>query len=207
MPVFRASTNISLIQFLARALALAALLAGCGNVYAAVEPHQLVSDVIQRVMAKVDSVDPAVSQADGALLAIFEEELSPHLDFQVITQWLVGEPWAGLSAEQKGELIDAVRAHIVHVYATLLAQGRSVAIEVDPTSTILSRSAKVGARLATPDGRALDIEFRLIRSEDSWKLYDLVVAGLSFAHSLRAELAPVINAGGVEALKTYLSAH
>ena len=173
----------------------------------AVEPHEVVNDVIQRVMAKVSGLGASGNHEADEVLKVFEHEISPHLDFITITRWLAGDRWSNLDDDEKKELEAVVREHVVEVYASLLARGPSVVIKVESTSTIKTRSARVGALLATEQGRKLAVEFRLIRSEDSWKLYDLAVEGLSFARSLRAELAPVISDGGVEGLKVYLNSH
>ena len=173
----------------------------------AVEPHEVVYDVIQRVMAKVSDLGASGNHEADEVLKVFEKEISPHLDFITITRWLAGDRWSNLDDDEKKELETVVREHVVEVYASLLARGPSVVIEVESTSNIKTRSARVGASLATEQGRKLAVEFRLIRSENSWKLYDLAVEGLSFARSLRAELAPVISDGGVEGLKVYLNSH
>ena len=172
-----------------------------------VQPHEVVNDVIQRVMSKVNGLDGSADEDGRILLEVFETEISPHLDFYTITRWLAGERWSSFADEGKVELMAIVRGHVVQVYAALLARGPMVDIEVEPSSLVRTRSAKVGARMATREGKEVSIEFRLIRSEDSWMLYDLAVEGLSFARSLRAELAPVIDAGGVNGLKTYLDTH
>lgn len=171
------------------------------------EPHELVSTVIHRVISKVGCIGGEDGATAEQVQAVFEQEISPHLDFVTISRWLAGEKWAAFTPGEQGELVAVVRSHIIHVYAALLARGTSVDIEVDPSSTVRTRSARVGAILATPDGQSYEIEFRLIRSEDSWKLFDLSVGGLSFARSLRAELAPVIGSGGLEGLKAYFAKH
>ncbi len=173
----------------------------------AVEPHEIVNDVIQRVMAKVSGLHVDVDDETDEVLRVFEQEISPHLDFITITRWLAGERWFNFDKDEKKELQTVVRGHIVQVYSALLARGRSVVIKVEPMSTIKTRSARVGATLATQEGVKLNVEFRLIRSANSWKLYDLAIEGLSFARSLRAELAPVLNNGGVAGVRAYLKSH
>ncbi len=172
-----------------------------------VQPHEVVHDLIQRVMSKVNGLDGSANENGRISLEVFETEISPHLDFYTITRWLAGERWWSFADEEKVELTAIVRGHVVQVYAALLARGPMVDIEVEPSSLVRTRSAKVGALMATREGKEVSIEFRLIRSENSWKLYDLAVEGLSFARSLRAELAPVIDAGGVNGLKIYLNTH
>jgi len=192
----------------ARALTLLLLVVSIQPAQAnAVDPQQLVSDVIGRVMSKLGTLDPGVPADDPLLLDVFRQELAPHLDFATITQWLVGPPWANYTGPEREAMIATVREHIVNVYAALLARGRDVVIDVAPSSTVLERSAKVSAALETADGRSIDIEFRLLPAGETWKLYDLVVAGVSFVRSLRAELAPVITAGGVDGLRDYLAQH
>lgn len=173
----------------------------------AVEPHEIVDEVIQRVMAKVSDIDARNNNEMDEVLKVFEREISPHLDFIAITRWLAGERWSNFGNDEKKKLESVVRDYIVRAYSSLLGRGRSVVIKVEPTSTIKTRSARVGAKLATQEGGEIDVEFRLIRSANSWKLYDLTIEGFSFVRSLRAELGPVLNNGGVTGLRDYLNSH
>ena len=194
--------------FQLRTLFLLSVIATAQNAAAlSVQPHEVVKHVIQRVMSKVNGLDSSADEDGRITLQAFETEISPHLDFHTITRWLAGERWLSFADDERDELTAIVRGHIVQVYAALLARGPTVEIEVEPSSLVRTRSAKVGALMATRAGKVFRVEFRLIRSEESWKLYDLAVDGLSFARSLRAELAPVIDAGGVDGLKTYLDTH
>ena len=168
-------------------------------------PHELVSAVIDRVLQRLASLDVGSAAPDQAVLEVFQQELTPHLDFATITRWMSGSRWASFSEGERADLTGAIRAHIIHVYSSLLAHGRDVAIDVKPNSTIGKRSAKVPAMLATTDGRSFQVEFRLLQSADSWQLYDLVVDGVSFARALQAEIGPVIAAQGVHGVKAYLA--
>jgi len=169
------------------------------------EPHELVASVVARVMARLGDAPDDGAASQTAMLQLFEEELSPRFAFRMISRWIAGRNWQSFSSSEREELMAAVREHVVHVYASLLSRGRSVEISIDRKSTILTKSAKVGGHMATPDGRDFKLEFRLLRSDDDWKLYDLSVDGLSFARSLQAELSPVIEAGGIDGLRSYLA--
>ncbi len=202
------SRSLSLRYSAARWLVACTLfLLGAGGEAHARAPHELVSDVVGRVMDRLDTTIVEDQESQAALLDLFEQELSPHLAFATITRWIAGERWDGFSGTERDELMAAVHTHIVHVYAALLARGRTVEITIDPNSVVKTRSAKVTARMQTPDGRGFNLEFRLLRDEDQWKLFDLAVDGLSFTRSLRAELGPVISEGGVAGLRSYLDKH
>ncbi|MGR8918275.1 MAG: MlaC/ttg2D family ABC transporter substrate-binding protein [Gammaproteobacteria bacterium] len=187
----------------ARRFVFASLMLLAAGAAGAAEPHTVVSDVIDRVMARLDETP----NTDGAVLELFEAELSPHLAFDTITRWVSGKRWEDFSDAERGDMVAAVSEHVVHVYASLLARGHDVDISIEQNSTVQKRSARVGATLALSDGQQFVLEFRLLRDGESWKLYDLVVDGLSFARTLRAELNPVIMAGGVRGLQQYLAEH
>jgi phospholipid transport system substrate-binding protein len=171
---------------------------------AAGEPHELVSEVIERVMARLGEFSDEDAK-NGAVNHVFEEELSPHLDFATIARWLSGPRWATFSEADREELTAVIHDHIVQVYSSLLAYGRDVTIAVDPHSAHLKRSAKVMAELTTPDKRSFAVEFRLLESERGWLLYDLVADGVSFGRTMQAELGPVITADGVPGVRAYLA--
>lgn len=185
-------------------LALVIALCWLPSAGAASEPHELVSSVIERVMARLGEFTDADAE-NGAVNRVFEEELSPHLDFATIARWLSGPRWATFSEADRSELTAVIRDHIVRVYSSLLAYGRDVTITVEPHSTYRKHSAKVAAELTTPDARSFAVEFRLLESERGWLLYDLVADGVSFARTMQAELGPIITADGVPGVRAYLA--
>lgn len=187
-----------------RTCAVLLLLLASSGPAAAVEPHELVSSVVGRVMSRLGEFSDEQAQ-NGAVNKVFEEELSPHLDFGTIARWLSGPRWATFSEADRAELTAVIHDHIVQVYSSLLAYGRDVRIDVDPHSTRLRHSARVAARLTTPDQRSFDVEFRLLDSGQGWLLYDLVADGVSFARTMQAELGPVITADGVAGVRAYLA--
>ena len=68
------------------------------------EPQQLVSDVIARVLARLNEAPVTDDgEAEAAVLALFEQELSPYLAFDTITRWVAGKSWNGLEQAQQAE--------------------------------------------------------------------------------------------------------
>ncbi len=58
------------------------------------------------------------------------------------------------------------------------------------------RGALVGGRITRPQGDPVQVEWRLRRAADSWKISDVVVEGISMAVTRRSEFSSVIGSHG-----------
>lgn len=170
-------------------------------------PHQIVDNVIARVIAQLHHIDPAEADADKVTRELFEAELSPHLAYTLIARWIGGQQWITMPAAEREEMVTLIQSHVVGVYASLLTSGRGASITVAEYSEVGKKSARVAAELVLENGSRSALEFRLLDDAGQWKLFDLYADGLSFARTLKAELGPVVSAGGINGLREYMARH
>ncbi|MEM7542255.1 MAG: ABC transporter substrate-binding protein [Pseudomonadota bacterium] len=170
-------------------------------------PAELVRAIVEKVIGQTKIEHPAGKPHDPEYLrALFEREISPHLDFDSITRWVAGARWNQFRTAEQLVLVNTLRAHVVRLYASLLARGSEVNVELKECTHNTGRSARVDGTLETDGGKKFAVQFRLVNNGGVWQLYDLAVDGVSLARALRADLWPVLRESGIEGLKDYLGA-
>ncbi len=60
--------------------------------------------------------------------------------------------------------------------------------------------AEVEGKIVTPDGEDVGIHYLLRRTESEWKVYDLVVGGISFDANYRSQFSRLIRQSSYEGL-------
>ncbi|HTT08020.1 MAG TPA: ABC transporter substrate-binding protein [Gammaproteobacteria bacterium] len=132
----------------------------------------------------------------------------PHIDFQQMSQKLLGEHWSSATAEQKENFVTEFRKLLVKTYATTLQQYAKEKI------AYLSEQVKQYANVATvrsqvikDAGSPVSIDYRLHQQNGEWKVFDVAVDGVSLVANYRVMFDQEISTLGIDGLISTLSAH
>jgi len=198
------------IRFL-RALATAALLAALVPITALAsdEPdpadaQKLVEDTTHELLEELRA-QAAAGEIDPEVLKQRVDELvKPHLDFVTMTRLAVGRHWRSANDDQKRALVEEFRELIVNTYSSALEQvknydGQDVEFLPLQESEHPDR-VEVRSRVVQPDGARIPVHYGLRYTDGAWKLYDIVVDGISLVTTYRSSFSSVVNRDGIDGL-------
>jgi phospholipid transport system substrate-binding protein len=161
------------------------------------EPDALVRSTVDEVLAVMQKTkDPR------SLVELAEKKVLPHFDFRAMTRLAMGRSWAQASPAQRDALERAFRTLLVRTYTTALSQASAEAkVEVKPVKVKPSDTEIVVATVVSEPGRKpLQIDYRMARSDGSWKVYDVVVENLSLVVNYRGSFQSEIARSGIDGL-------
>jgi phospholipid transport system substrate-binding protein len=173
----------------------ALMAAACGAVAAAeAGPDQLVKSVSDEVLA---------------LRKLAESKVLPHFDFRAMTQLAVGQHWRQASPEQQKRLEEAFRTLLVNTYTASLSVAASgkESVDVKPLDVkpadndIVVRTVVRGANRPP-----IPVDYRMARTPNGWKVYDVIVENLSLVTNYRGSFASEIGRSGIDGLVKVLEA-
>jgi phospholipid transport system substrate-binding protein len=126
----------------------------------------------------------------------------PHIDFEESTRLAVGRAWAQASPEQKKQLTDEFRRMLVRVYSNAIQPYQGQTVQVSPVRM------KPGDTEATvhntfkraSGGAPVGFDYSMRKTEQGWKIYDIVVEGVSLVLTYRSEFDAVVKQQGVDGL-------
>jgi phospholipid transport system substrate-binding protein len=190
-------------------LALAALLAGMPAAAPAapapagqeVAPDALVRKSIDEVLAIIKSDKDLQGGNQKKILDLVEEKVLPHFDFARMTRLALGRNWAQANEAQKDALTKEFRTLLVRTYSTSLSQYRNQTIDVKPAKYApQDKDTVVRTTVNQPGGLAIPIDYGMERSDKGWKVYDVVVDGVSLVTTYRGSFNDQIQKSGVDGL-------
>lgn len=186
------------------ALAFALFLPVSGSLHAQAKeqsPEAMVRQITDDVLAAIKE-DKALQAGDKQkALALAEQKVLPHLDFMEMTRLAAGRSWNTATAEQKDRLVAAFRAMLVRTYANSLDVYRGQTMTVEPSRTpATSTEATVRNRYSSPGKRPTPVDYFMRKSADGWKIYDIVVDGISLVLTYRSQFEEAARNSGVEGL-------
>ena len=180
------------IRFLTSCL----LVAACSAIAAESAPEAMVRSTVDEVVAVIKQ-----TKDRHALRQLAEQKVLPHFDFKRMTQLAVGPGWKQASPTQQQALEIGFRTLLVNTYTSALSAGVSgnSTIEVKPPQS-QQNEVTVKTVVKEPGKQPVNIDYRLERAPDGWKVYDVVVEGLSLVTNYRSSFASEINRTGIDGL-------
>jgi len=177
------------------------------SVLAQETPDALVKRVSQEVLATIKS-DPKVQAGDQARIReVVETKLVPNFDFERITALAMGRNWSKATPEQQKQLVDQFRALLVRTYSGALTQYRDQTMDYKPLRADANATEVTVRTEVVRQGQApVPIDYSMAKGNPSWKVYDVIVGGVSLVTNYRDEFNEQIKTGGVDGLIKTLQA-
>lgn len=181
-------------------LALLVPLAGAplAHAQAQARPDQLVKSTTEEVLGVIKK-----STDRATLRKVAEQKVLPYFDFKEMTRLAVGRPWRDATPEQRKKLEDGFRSLLVNTYTSALS--RTVAadktVEVKPLQAG-ANDKEVTVRSFVKGGGAqpLEIDYRMTKEDQGWKVIDVVVENVSLVTTYRSTFAQEVQQGGIDGL-------
>lgn len=184
------------LRLAAIALASTVLIAGPAT---AGEPTDQLKPEIDRVIKVLE--DPAL-KGEGkttarrqALRAITDAVF----DWEEMSRRALGTHWQGRSEAERTEFVSLFRDLIENAYASKIESysGERVAFSGD---SVEGEQATVRTRLMTPKGQEVPVDYRMLRRDGRWRIYDVGVEGVSLIGNYRTQFNQIIRASSYEEL-------
>jgi phospholipid transport system substrate-binding protein len=135
------------------------------------------------------------------ITALAEEKILPHFDFERMSRMVLGKHWSRASKEQQQQFIAEFRSLLIRTYASALTKYRNQTIEYKPFRAQPSDTdVTVKTQIVQPGGQPLPIDYSLVKKEDGWKVYDVVIEGVSLVTNYRGQFSTEVRQSGMDGL-------
>ena len=183
-------------------LAAAALSFGSFAAHAqdAVAPDALIKQVSTDVLDAVKA-DKSIKQGDvNKVVALVDQKVMPHVDFQRMTASAVGRYWRQATPDQQKRLQDEFKILLVRTYSGALAQVQDQTVELKPMRGAPDDKEVVVKTEIRGRGDPVQLDYRLEQTATGWKIYDVNVLGVWLVENYRNTFAQEISANGIDGL-------
>lgn len=168
------------------------------------DPQQA-QDLIDRVTSRM--LEVVRDQAEHGEIDIqvvrrrIDELVVPRLDFVTMTKLAVGRHWLDATVEQKRALVEAFRELFVRTYTEMLKQYDDQELEMLPLQPGPREDrVTVRSRVIQKGGSKIQIDYGLHYDDGEWRVYDIVVDGVSLVTTRRATFVSEIREAGIDGL-------
>lgn len=171
-----------------------------------VSPDALIKKVTDDVLTIVRQDKDIQNGNTAKAIELVEAKVLPQFNFQRMTSLAMGRDWNKASPEQKKTLALEFQTLLVRTYSNALTSYKDQSVRYEPTKMAEGDTdVVVKTKIVQPGGKPIQLDYSVEKQADGWKVYDVIVAGVSLVTNYRATFNQEVRANGVDGLIKMLS--
>ncbi len=171
-----------------------------GSVYCG--PQNKVKEAEQVVRQMVDSVLHTLRDQELAAdrkMEVIMNTIQPVFDFPLMGKLTLGRHyWPKLDESQQSSFTDLFVQKLQNVYTDKIKNFRDEKVNFEEAQEVNGK-VYVPTHIVSKSDR-ISLLYKLYRSEDSWRIYDVEIQDVSIISSYRSQFIPIIRDRSTEAL-------
>ena len=179
-----------------RKLALAAILAVplCAGIGAAAVPGPTgqIRGTIDRVIEILKRPELRTKARAEERRDILRREIKPVFDFEEMSKRSLGPNWRARTPKEREVFVGLFTELLENAYLGKIDSYRGETINY-VKETINPPYAVVGTVIVTSRGQEIPVDYRMLREGDGWRIYDVVIEGISLVNNYRSQFNAILQ--------------
>lgn len=177
---------------------------------AAEDPIGMLNSVANQMISELKSHKTTLKANPSLVYSITNRVVVPHASLDAMSQRVLPpHSWKQASPAQRSEFKKEFTRVLERTYASALANYTDETVRFLPIrggfqgkSTVV-----VDSEIIRSDGPSIRVKYRLVHVGSQWKLYDMIVEGVSMLESFRSQFADNLSSGNMAQLISTLKHH
>jgi len=137
--------------------------------------------------------DPAFkAKPKDQKITIIGTEIAHIFDYKELSRRTLGKQWKKMSAGQRTEFVELFKELLQGVYADRLLAYSDQKVIFDKEIMLKKGRAEVQSYLQTSDGKKIPLFYRLTDKSGSWRVYDIIIEGVSMVKNYRTQFRKIL---------------
>jgi phospholipid transport system substrate-binding protein len=180
------------------------LIAKAGPASATGGPRDAVALAVERFMTIVQNGRSDNTAVSADRQAQIREIVREMFDFDEISRRTLARHWPTLQRDEQTEFVTLFRDLLERAYLAQVETAGGEKIVFLGESSEGNGSAIVRSKVVTRQGGEIPLDYRMHLLDGRWRIYDVVVQGISFIASYRTQFDRVIRAESYSSLRERL---
>jgi phospholipid transport system substrate-binding protein len=167
------------------------------------------ADPVTQLHSEVDQVLALAysGQSTETLAERARPLLEKDFSFDLVTRQAIGPGWRQFTAGDQQKVTDLFSRLVIRIYAARVVGTQRPTITYGKTVTLAPDRCEIPSRVTAPNGdKAYAVVYRLINLPGGWRIYDVLIEGVSFVANYRAQFDDLVRRGGAAAVIKSLEA-
>jgi phospholipid transport system substrate-binding protein len=177
-----------------------------GIAQAELSADELVKRTADDVLSTIKSDKDIQSGNQQKIFALAEEKILPNFDFDRVCRMVLGKNWRVATPEQQAAFQKEFRTLLLRTYATALGKYKDQVIEYKPMRAEAgAKNVSVKTQILQPGGQPISVDYSLVKADNGWKVYDIVIESVSLVTNYRSQFSSEIRQNGIDSLNKKLA--
>jgi phospholipid transport system substrate-binding protein len=165
-------------------------------------PQKLIETSSRALLADLDANRASYRKDITGLYKVIDTVFLPHVDVNFAAQQVLGKHWRTATPEQKKRFVDAFYKSLLSTYGDALVDFTGDRMKVLPfKGDVAAARVSIKTEVRRSNGATVAVAYSLLKNDaGAWKVFDVVVEGISYVKAFRDDYEAKINQQGLEAL-------
>jgi phospholipid transport system substrate-binding protein len=165
------------------------------------DPQTLVRRTADRVLGEVLANKAELNANPARIYDLVQRHVVPYFDFRQMTQAALGRHWRAATEAQRAALTREFQELLVRTYGVALLNYSGQQIEYLPVRAGRpDEDVTVQTKVAEKGAPPIPIDYRLTKSSGDWKVFDVIIDGVSLVSNYRTSFAEEVQRFGLDGL-------
>jgi phospholipid transport system substrate-binding protein len=163
-------------------------------------PQAVMEDLSIRLFAALDKDSGAIRHNPDKVLPLVDRLLSPHFDLEYAARLVLGQHWRSATPAQREQFAVALYQRLLRTYVVAVAEWTADRVKILPLrSDAEALQVTVHTEVKSTRGAIVPVDYRLHQTAEGWKIFDVLVEGVSYVRNYHDDTAEEVLQKGLDA--------
>jgi phospholipid transport system substrate-binding protein len=156
------------------------------------EPTQQIKETTDKILAILSNPSLKGTAQAEERRKVIGQTVDERFDWEEMSRRSLARHWAARTPEEKKEFMGLFRDVLERTYLNKVDDysGEAVTYEGD---TIDGNYASVKVKIVTSKGKEIPVEYRVMKKQTQWLVYDMTIEGVSFVNNYRSQFNSILS--------------
>lgn len=174
------------------------LFCGTGSsAYSMTSAQEVIKTTASQVISALRERKDELTQHPERLDEFVESYILPHFDFIRMSRMVLGKYWHKATVEERKQFTYEFQQLLIRTYASAMlgySDEKIIYLPFKPDANV--NKATVKTEVERAGGPPIPVNYSLVLNNDQWKVYDVVIDGVSLVINYRTSFADEIKRTG-----------
>jgi len=156
------------------------------------EPTEQIRHAIDKGLEIIQRPDLKGDARKAQRRALLREELFPYFNFEDMSRRALGIHWRNRTPQERQEFVKLFKDLLENSYAGKI-EGYDGEKIVYGKESLDPPYAEVRTKIVTRRGDEYSVNYRLLKDGGRWRVYDIVIEGVSLVNNYRSQFADLLD--------------
>ncbi len=158
---------------------------------AAASAREMVETQVNKVLKALAEPEFKNQPKDAKIVKI-RSIVNEIFDYTELSKRTLGREWTKFNAPQQTEFVKLFSDLLEKTYADRLLSYSDEKVVFEKESMLREGQAEVTSNVLTADGKKIPLDYRLIQRDGSWRVYDVIIEGISLVKNYRDQFRDIM---------------